>query len=224
MIQPSPCAQAALWRDGRAIALLMAATLTTMANATISPALPGLRRLFDGDPWAGVLTPMLVTAPSLSVVLCAPFVGLAADRFGRRALLLWGVVLFVLAGSAGIVLPSLAAIFASRLALGVAVAMAELSERSRFCSRRWRSPRPPQPRVNAPARPSCRDAVGTDARRGRDGCQPLPQPAPVPVKPAFSGVCQTLTPAREFGALAVIRTRAISPTRADSSFTWTACR
>jgi MFS family permease len=123
MSQPSPYAQTALWRDGRAIALLMAATLTTMANATISPALPGLKRLFESDPWAEVLTPMLVTAPSFSVVLCAPFVGLAADRFGRRGLLLSGVVLFVLAGSAGTLLPGLAAILASRLALGVAVAM-----------------------------------------------------------------------------------------------------
>ena len=34
----------ALWRDPRAIALLMAASLTTMANATISPALPRLER------------------------------------------------------------------------------------------------------------------------------------------------------------------------------------
>lgn len=123
MIQSSPHAHRALWRDGRAIALLMAATLTTMANATISPALPGLKRLFESDPWAEVLTPMLVTAPSFSVVLCAPAIGLVADRSGRRALLLAGVVLFVLAGSAGTVLPGLATIFASRLALGVAVAM-----------------------------------------------------------------------------------------------------
>ena len=34
-----------VWRDPRAVALLMAASLTTMANATISPALPGLERL-----------------------------------------------------------------------------------------------------------------------------------------------------------------------------------
>jgi len=39
-----------VWQDPRAIALLMAASLTTMANATISPALPGLERLFADDP------------------------------------------------------------------------------------------------------------------------------------------------------------------------------
>lgn len=33
--------QIPVWQDRRAIALLMAASLTTMANATIAPALPG---------------------------------------------------------------------------------------------------------------------------------------------------------------------------------------
>jgi hypothetical protein len=49
------------------VALLMAATLTVMANATISPALPGLKQLFHDDPNADVLTRLLVTAPSLSL-------------------------------------------------------------------------------------------------------------------------------------------------------------
>ncbi|WP_082766924.1 MFS transporter [Bosea sp. PAMC 26642] len=112
-----------VWRDRRAIALLMAASLTTMANATISPALPGLERLFAGDPNAAMLTRLLVPAPALSVALCAPFAGLLADRFGRRVMLLSGIILFVIAGCAGLVLPDLPTIFASRVALGVAVAM-----------------------------------------------------------------------------------------------------
>lgn len=112
-----------VWLDGRAVALLMAASLTTMANATISPALPGLERLFADDPNAAMLTRLLVPAPSLSVALIAPFAGLAADRFGRRPLLLTGVILFVIAGCAGLFLPNLSTIFASRLALGIAVAL-----------------------------------------------------------------------------------------------------
>lgn len=111
-----------LWQDPRAVVLMMAASLTTMANATISPALPGLERLFAEDPNAAMLTRLLVPAPSLSVALCAPIAGFVADRHGRRQLLLVGVVLFVLAGSAGLFLPNLPAIFASRLALGAAVA------------------------------------------------------------------------------------------------------
>lgn len=116
-------AKNAVWRDARAIALLMAAMLTTMANATISPALPGLQRLFAEDPYAEILTRLLVPAPSLSVALCAPIAGLAADRFGRRRLLLVGVTLFVIAGSSGLFLPNLPTIFISRLFLGVAVGL-----------------------------------------------------------------------------------------------------
>jgi MFS family permease len=112
-----------VWMDGRAVALLLAASLTTMANATISPALPGLERLFATDPNAAMLTRLLVPAPSLSVALFAPFAGLAADRFGRRLLLLVGVILFAIAGCAGLLLPDLPSIFASRLVLGIAVAL-----------------------------------------------------------------------------------------------------
>lgn len=113
----------AVWRDQRAIALLMAASLTVMANATISPALAGLEASFPDTPEAGMLTRLLVPAPSLSVVLCSPLAGVFADRFGRRWMLLVGVILFVITGSAGLYLPSLLAIFASRLVLGIAVAI-----------------------------------------------------------------------------------------------------
>ncbi|MBM1174889.1 MFS transporter [Microvirga arabica] len=115
--------QTQVWQDPRAIALLMAASLTTMANATISPALPGLERLFGEDPNAGMLVRLLVPAPSLSVAVFAPFAGLIADRYGRRRMLLAGVILFVIAGCAGLFLPDLPTIFASRLVLGLAVAL-----------------------------------------------------------------------------------------------------
>ncbi len=115
--------QIPIWQDRRAIALLMAASLTTMANATIAPALPGLERLFADDPNAAMLTRLLVPAPSLSVAICAPLAGIAADRFGRRKLLLSGVLLFVVSGCVGLALPDLATIFASRLVLGIAVAL-----------------------------------------------------------------------------------------------------
>ncbi|SDR35697.1 MFS transporter [Pseudovibrio sp. Tun.PSC04-5.I4] len=112
-----------VWRDPRAIALLMAATLTVMANATISPALAGLEKMFMNEPNAAFLTRLLVSAPSLTVVIFAPLAGLIADRYGRRALLLVGVCLFIVAGSSGLFLPSLKSMLISRLGLGVAVAM-----------------------------------------------------------------------------------------------------
>jgi MFS family permease len=112
-----------VWHDPRAVALLMAASLTTMANATISPALPGLERLFADDPNAAMLVRLLVPAPSITVAILAPFAGLVADWYGRRRMLLAGVILFVLAGCSGLLLPDLPAIFASRLVLGGSVAL-----------------------------------------------------------------------------------------------------
>lgn len=113
----------ALWREPRAVALLMAASLTVMANATISPALAGLEREFAALPDAGFLVRLLVTAPSLAVVLAAPLAGWLCDRAGRRRLLLAGVWLFVLCGTAGAYLPDLHAMLISRFGLGIAVAL-----------------------------------------------------------------------------------------------------
>lgn len=112
-----------VWRDPRAIALMIAASLTVMTAATISPALPGLERQFPGTDSNAFLVRMLVPAPSLAVVLIAPFCGMLVDRSGKRRVLLAGLVLFILAGSAGLILPSLSLILVSRLGLGVALAM-----------------------------------------------------------------------------------------------------
>ncbi|WP_299862503.1 MFS transporter [uncultured Hoeflea sp.] len=112
-----------LWRDPRALTLALAAVLVIMANVTISPALPGLEAMFASDPDARLWTGLLVPAPSIAVVLAAPLAGLAVDRWGRRRLLISGLLLFVISGPAGLYLPDLATIFASRLVLGVAVAM-----------------------------------------------------------------------------------------------------
>ncbi|KLN60989.1 MFS transporter [Kiloniella spongiae] len=117
-----------VWQDGRAIALMMAATLMVMANATISPALAGLERAFMGQTNADFLIRLLVPAPSLTVVIFAPLAGYFVDRYGRRVMLLFGVVLFVITGSAGFYLPNLEMIFTSRLALGIAVAMIMTSQ------------------------------------------------------------------------------------------------
>ena len=123
MLPPTTPTDPPVWRDPRARALMIAASLTVMTAATISPALPGLERQFPRTEANAFLVRMLVSTPSLAVVLVAPFCGVIADRAGRRPMLLAGLVLFILAGSAGLILPTLPAILASRLVLGVALAM-----------------------------------------------------------------------------------------------------
>ncbi len=112
-----------LRQDPKAIALLMAASLTVMANATISPALAGLEQEFAGVSDAGFLVRLLVTAPSLGVMLTAPLAGWLTDRAGRRGVLLAGIWLFMLCGTAGFYLRGLHIMLASRFGLGVAVAL-----------------------------------------------------------------------------------------------------
>lgn len=109
-------------RDPRAWGVMLAAMMTVMSNATITPALPGLETLFHDNPNAELLTRLLITAPSLIVAIVAPFTGLLIDRLGRRKPLLTGLVIYALAGTAGLYLNSLEAILASRLALGLGVA------------------------------------------------------------------------------------------------------
>ncbi len=112
-----------LLKDARAIALLLAASLTILSNSLISPALPGIEARFAGEDNAALLARLLVTAPSLMVAILAPFAGAMADRFGRRPQLIAGVALFAIAGTAGLYLPTLHLILASRLMLGVSVAL-----------------------------------------------------------------------------------------------------
>ena len=111
-----------LLADPRAWGLMLAAMLTIMSNATITPALPGLQAMFGDDPNAELLTRLLITAPSLLVAVVAPFAGVMVDRLGRRGPLLTGLVVYAVAGTAGLYLGSLEAILASRLALGLGVA------------------------------------------------------------------------------------------------------
>lgn len=117
-----------LLRDRRAWGLMMAAMLTIMSNSTITPSLPGLEARFADNPQAAVLTRMLITAPSLLVALTAPFAGGLTDRLGRRKPLLIGMIVYAVAGTAGLYLTSLEALLVSRLALGLGVAMIMTSQ------------------------------------------------------------------------------------------------
>ncbi|WP_295045535.1 MFS transporter [uncultured Paracoccus sp.] len=112
-----------LLADPRSWGLMLAATLTVMSNATITPSLPGLEAAFAGNPMAPTITRLLITAPSLLVAVVAPLAGVLTDRLGRRRPLLWGLAIYAVAGTAGLYLPTLETILASRLALGLGVAL-----------------------------------------------------------------------------------------------------
>ena len=103
--------------------LLMASTLTIMAGATISPALPAMATHFDGTAHLDWLIRLLLTIPSLAIVLCSPIAGWLLDRFNRTHLLIAGAMLYVVAGTSGLWLDSLPALLVGRALLGVSVAL-----------------------------------------------------------------------------------------------------
>lgn len=103
--------------DPRAWGLLLAGATATAAQAAFILIVPGLIDLLGS-----VRMGQLSMAPVLAAALTAPLAGLLIDHRGRRAVLMFGLVLYALAGTVGPYLDGLAAVFASRLMLGVGVA------------------------------------------------------------------------------------------------------
>lgn len=102
--------------------LLLVSSLTVMASATIAPSLPALQDHYAGVPGVETLVRLALSVPGIAIAVAAPFVGWIADRFGRKRIITGGILLYVLAGGAGLVLVSIEALIASRLVLGLAVA------------------------------------------------------------------------------------------------------
>ena len=98
------------------------ATLPTLAIAALVSILPALFTRFSAEPGAKWLVPMILTVPSLCVALFSPWLGAAADRWGRRRVLLPALVAFALCGLGPFLADSLAAILATRFVVGLAEA------------------------------------------------------------------------------------------------------
>ncbi|WP_052438598.1 MFS transporter [Streptacidiphilus jiangxiensis] len=100
---------------------MIASSITIIGTTAIAAGLPQMGDAFRATPDGRFLVRLALTLPALSAGLCAPVMGAIVDRFGRRRLFVAALLLYGTAGCAGFVLPSLYAILASRLVLGVAV-------------------------------------------------------------------------------------------------------
>ncbi len=108
---------------GRQAATLIAlGTLPTLAIASLVPVLPALFARFKDAPHMELLVPMVLTVPSLCVALFSSVIGAAADRWGRRRILLSSLVVYGLFGTAPMLFDDLHAIIASRFLVGIAEA------------------------------------------------------------------------------------------------------
>jgi MFS family permease len=107
----------------QAIVLIIANVLPTMGIVSLIPVIPQLFAHFHDEPHSLFLVPTIITAPSLCIALFSPLVGAIADRIGRRALLIWALLVYAFVGCAPLVLDGLRAIIASRVCLGVTEAI-----------------------------------------------------------------------------------------------------
>ena len=103
-------------------ALLFSGILSPFALAGLIPVLPAIAAHFAQYPEAGFLTRLLVSMIGAMIVVGSPFVGALADRFGRRRILLIGMLTYAVAGCAGFFLDNLYAVVATRVLVGLAVA------------------------------------------------------------------------------------------------------
>lgn len=102
--------------DRAFLAVVWSITVTgILANTLVGPSLPDIRD--DLDIGAGA-TGAIVAAASLPGVVVAPALGVLADRYGRRRVLVPCLVLFGTAGLLAALAPSFAWLFAARLAQG----------------------------------------------------------------------------------------------------------
>lgn len=112
---PGPTAPPATRRPP--LALVFAVTITgILANTLINAAVPDiLDDLGVGDGSAG----LLVAAASLPGILMAPLIGILADRYGRRPVLVPCLVAFGVFGSLAALAPTFPLLVAARLGQGV---------------------------------------------------------------------------------------------------------
>ena len=106
----------------QAVTLIALGTLPTMAIASLVPGLPALFAHFRSTPNKELLVPMILTVPSLCVALFSAPIGVAADRWGRRPVLLIALAAFSLCGVLPMLFDDISSIIASRVVVGVAEA------------------------------------------------------------------------------------------------------
>ncbi|MFD3746615.1 MFS transporter [Nocardia sp. NPDC058633] len=101
------------------VIMLLASTLGVMAGAIVMPVLEVIR----GDLGAsGTEAGFIITAHGFAIAVVSPLIGRAIDRWGVRVPLAAGLIVYGVAGGAGLLITSFPLLIVSRLLLGVGAA------------------------------------------------------------------------------------------------------
>ncbi|WP_117595180.1 MFS transporter [Haloprofundus halophilus] len=107
------------WRSPVVQVVLASTLLAPLGVPLVSPALPVIRDVFGVTDAAASL---LITAYFLTGIVLSPFIGMLADRIGRRRVLVVSLLVFGLSGGAVYVAADFATVLALRLVGGTAAA------------------------------------------------------------------------------------------------------
>ena len=94
-----------------------------MSNAAIITSLPHLGEHFKDIANIELLARLMITIPSLAIALLAPFLGHLIYKTSIVKSALFGLLLFGMAGSAGLYLSDIYSLLFSRMLLGIAIAI-----------------------------------------------------------------------------------------------------
>lgn len=97
--------------------------LTVMAGAVVAPALPAIQNHFQNIPSAEILVRLIISLPGLFIALGGAPAGYLTDRFGRRDILIGGMLVYGLSGISGMWFENIYTILAGRAILGLSVAV-----------------------------------------------------------------------------------------------------
>lgn len=107
--------------DGLVFKLIIFGIASTMAlgGVLIAPVLPMIEADFSGVPHIDFLSKMLITLPSLAMVIFAPITGFAMHKFGKLNVLFVGMLIWSLGGAVGFFINDIYLLLISRIVFGI---------------------------------------------------------------------------------------------------------
>jgi MFS family permease len=104
--------------------LLIASALPLMQAGLVAPALPAINDAFSKTSNAEFLARLVLVAPTISIIILAPFAGMLADRIERSGMLAVALLVYGLSGVGAFLAQTIEQLIAVRLVLGCAIAVA----------------------------------------------------------------------------------------------------
>ncbi|HWI10631.1 MAG TPA: MFS transporter [Burkholderiaceae bacterium] len=86
----------------------------------VGPVLPSVMNQFGAAGDGALNAQLIMTIPGVGLILAGPPIGWLTQRYGAALLVRWALLVFALAGAAGMVIDNLAVFLAARFVLGVA--------------------------------------------------------------------------------------------------------